>query len=470
MPKSANLRLEIEEVKINNQQAFIKFKNGSFIKVVTANDNARGNRSNILIIDEFRMVDFTVIEKVLRKFNIAPRQPNYLTNPKYKHLAERNKTMLLSSAWYQSHWSWRTVKSYASALVDDNKKYFVCGLPYQLSMVEGLLDKDAVADEMCEDTFDEISWSMEMGCMWYGESSNAFFTYEDLDHARKIKTPFYHRSLTQAIGDKSLEIPTKSNGEIRILTADIAVMGGKKNDATAIFIIQLLPLPNGQYSRQVVFAETIDGGHTETQAVFIRRIFEEFDCDYIVMDTNGVGVGVYDALVKPLTDDETGMVYDAISCMNNAEMAMRCKDKTARKVIYSVKATAEFNTECAASLRDCIKRGKTKILCNENEADEELRKKKYYNKLNSSERIELLYPYIQTTLLINEMVNLEYEQKGTNIKIKELSGNRKDRYSSLSYGNYFANTLERKNNKQKMNSQTTQIFMFRKPEIYGRRK
>ena len=144
--------------------------------------------------------------------------------------------------------------------------------------------------------------------------------------------------------------------------------------------------------------------------------------------------------------------------------------KKGEKVIYSVKATAEFNTECAASLRDCIKRGKTKILCSENEADEELRKKKYYNKLNSSERIELLYPYIQTTLLINEMVNLEYEQKGTNIKIKELSGNRKDRYSSLSYGNYFANTLERKNNKQKMNSHTTQIFMFRKPEIYGRRK
>ena len=56
MPDSGNLRFEIETSVINQQMAFIKFKNSSMIKVVTAADSARGNRAHIIIVDEFRLV------------------------------------------------------------------------------------------------------------------------------------------------------------------------------------------------------------------------------------------------------------------------------------------------------------------------------------------------------------------------------------------------------------------------------
>ena len=52
-------------------------------------------------------------------------------------------------------------------------------------------------------------------------------------------------------------------------------------------------------------------------------------------------------------------------------------------------------------------------------------------------------PYIQTTLLVYELINLEYEIKGVNIKIKEKSGMRKDRYSSLAYNYWVQCQLER---------------------------
>ena len=35
-------------------------------------------------------------------------------------------------------------------MLDSTKRYFVCGLPYQLSIAENLLDSEAVADEMSE--------------------------------------------------------------------------------------------------------------------------------------------------------------------------------------------------------------------------------------------------------------------------------------------------------------------------------
>lgn len=56
-------------------------------------------RANLLIVDEFRMVDLDIITKVLRKFLTAPRSPRYLNKPEYSHLQERNKEIYLSSAW-----------------------------------------------------------------------------------------------------------------------------------------------------------------------------------------------------------------------------------------------------------------------------------------------------------------------------------------------------------------------------------
>ena len=100
---SINLANEIKEYTVNNNKGEIIFKNGSWIKVVTASDSGRGNRANIIIIDEFRMVEKDVIDTVLKKFLSSPRHPLYLDNPKYAHLEERNIEMYMSSAWLENY-------------------------------------------------------------------------------------------------------------------------------------------------------------------------------------------------------------------------------------------------------------------------------------------------------------------------------------------------------------------------------
>lgn len=120
-PNSRELANEIDDrmTKINNSDAKITFKNGSVIKVVTAKDSARGNRANILLIDEYRLVSKDVIDTILRKFLTNPRMPGYLKNPKYKHLVERNKTMYLSSAYYKSHWSYTKAEDTYKEMLND---------------------------------------------------------------------------------------------------------------------------------------------------------------------------------------------------------------------------------------------------------------------------------------------------------------------------------------------------------------
>lgn len=56
MPNSANLRLEIKDYSTKGQDAYIEFRNGSRIKVVTANDNARSNRSCIIWLRQLEII------------------------------------------------------------------------------------------------------------------------------------------------------------------------------------------------------------------------------------------------------------------------------------------------------------------------------------------------------------------------------------------------------------------------------
>lgn len=169
-PNSPELAREIDdkESKLNNTDTKLVFKNGSYIKVVTASDTARSNRANILILDEFRMIKKDVINTILRKFLAGGRHPKYLDLPEYanrKDLIEHNKTLYLSSAYYQDHWSYTRCKDSCRFMLDEAKRNFVCGLPYQLAIQEGLLIEEEVAEEMAETDFSEVKWSINISVL-----------------------------------------------------------------------------------------------------------------------------------------------------------------------------------------------------------------------------------------------------------------------------------------------------------------
>ena len=468
MPNSPNLRLEIKQVVLNSIDAQIDFKNGSTIFVTTTTDTARGARCHILLVDEFRLCKKEIIDTVLRPFMRSERMPGFLSKPEYAHYPkERNKEIYMSSVWLKSHWAYKEAQGYIVDLMNQQKKTFICGLPYQMSIKEGLLNPEQVVEDMMSPTFNEISFSMESGCLWWGESEDSFFKFDDLIKARRIRSALYPREVYTQIPGRIVKYTEKLPGEIRLLSADIAVMSSKKNknDATAIFITQLLPTKDGQYIRNVLYSENKEGGHTETQALMIRRLFEQMDCDYIVIDTQGVGVGVYDNLVKDMTDDITGEFYPAFTCINDDEMAAHYKGASSNpaKVIYSIKANSKWNSQCAYALRDCIRRGKMRLLLDEEEFSDVYESNKAFCTLSAEDKLTLKWPFIQTSLLINELVNLEYTTVGSEIKIKETGTNRKDRYSSLSYANQIANELERKLSKPKTSDSTFRL-QFRSPK------
>lgn len=441
---SDNLRREITYASVGLNKAVIEFANGSWIKVATASDTGRGLRANILVCDEFRMVDLDTINTVLRRFLTAPRLPNYLNNPEYAHLLERNKEIYMSSAWMKSHWSFDKAKAYVVNMLDDTKKYFICGLPYQISIKEGLLSREQIEDEMSESDFDAMKFSMEMECLWFGDTDGAFFTFEDISSRRKLKTAVYPFSITN--NSRSLKIPDLAVNERRILSVDVALMASKKqnNDASAIIINSAIPTNNNNYTANIIYMENHEGLTTDELALVIRRLFDVYKCTDLTLDCAGVGLPIFDMLIQDIVDPTTGELYPALSCFNDKTMAERCKVDNAPKVIWSIKANASFNTEIGTLLRSGFQNGKINLLVSEFEAEEILKDKiKGFVKMSAYEQMQYKMPYIQTTLLVYELINLEYEIKGTNVKITEKSGMRKDRYSSLAYNYWVQCQLER---------------------------
>lgn len=473
LPNSPNLQREliIKEFKTNQQNAGCKFKNGSYIRIMASNQNSRGARANLLIVDEFRLVDKDVLDSVLRKFKSAPRQPKYLNKPEYAHLQESNKEIYLSSAWLKSHWSWDKVNDFFESMTN-GKSYFVCNLPYQMAIKEGLLMRDQVENEMSESTWDSVKWSMEMEGLFFGESEKAFFKLGDLNDNRVLAKPMYPKEYAELIKDRDFQkhtITPKEDGEIRLISCDISVMGSSKknNDASIYTIMRLIPNEKKTYfNKYVPYMESCEGGNTQLQALRIRQLYEEFDCDYIVLDTNGIGAGVYSALATNLYDTVNDKEYPAFSCINDETMADLCLVEDAEKVIYSIKADAKLNNDKDVWTREDFKQGKLRLLINEFEGKEVLKELKGFKDLPLEDQAKLQLPYLQTTLLVNELINLERVETGNNyIKLKEPSGKRKDRYSSLTYAVWVAKLLEKELKPKNDNIDISKLFKFRKQRI-----
>ena len=410
------------------------------------------------------MVDLNTINTVLRKFLTAPRHPGYLDNPKYEHLQERNIEMYMSSAWYKSHWSYEKLKAYYANMLDDTKRYFCCGLPYNLAIKEGLLSREQVEDEMSEADFDPTAFKMEMGAEWFGDTDGAFFKFDDISPRRKIRNSFYPLEIYR---NHKIKIPELVTNERRILSVDVALLASKKhnNDAAALIINSAIPTDKNDYISNIVYIETHEGMTTDELGILTMRLFYQFNCTDLVLDTNGQGIGVYDFIIKPQYDADYGVTYDAMTCINDDNMADRCKVRGANKVIWSVKATADFNNKAALALRAGFQNGSINLLTSEFEAEELVKKIRGYSKMSSMEQSMLKLPYIQTSLMVNELINLDHEIKGTNIRIIERPGMRKDRFSALEYNFKICQDLSLKLKPKNQSSQDiSKLFSIRAPK------
>lgn len=461
MTKSPMLRKEIRSIKDNQNEVIVFFRNTSTITVVPASENGRGYRSTCIIREEFRQIDKHIEDSVLAPFQII-RTPNYMLDPFYANnkelqAKEESVDVYISSSWLDNgHWMWGIVDQAYDGMMDGLD---MCLLAFDesITLKHGIKSLTYMQNEKKKQ--DPLTWRIEFLNERVKEDSSAYFTYSMLHKNQKVKKAFYPKRTFDARFNKKnpYDIP-KQIGEIRIVSCDMAFVENKRNDNSIFSCIRGLPeyttynsersgvvsVSNG-YRRIVSYMESVQGGDTFKQALRIRQLFEDFHADYIVLDMRNAGISVYDMLARVMYDDERDCEYSPLSCMNDENIANRVKAEGATPCIFAIVATPKLNSDIAKDFRQVLDAEMIDLLVSFEQASEEILPNitEYVDSPNADTQLFFESPFLETQALISETTGLLHTRNPQNdiVTVFERGSNRKDRYTSCSYGSYFFSVL-----------------------------
>lgn len=460
MANSPMLRKEIRTIKDNQNEVIVFFRNNSTITVVPASENGRGYRSTCIIREEFRQIDKHIEDSVLAPFQII-RTPPYMLDAAYegnKELQEESVDVYISSSWLDNgHWMWKIVDQAYDGMIDGQD---MCLLAFDESITLKHNIKSMTYMQNEKKKQDPLTWRIEFLNERVKEDTSAYFTYSMLQKNQRVKKAFYpRRNIDARFNKKNIYDIPKQSGELRIVSCDMAFVENKRNDNSIFSCMRLLPeftnftrndssvvnISNG-YRRIVPYMESVQGGDTAKQALRIRQLFEDFHADYIVLDLRNAGISIYDMLARVMYDDERDCEYSPLSCMNDEKVANRVLAEGAEPCIFVINATPKLNSDIAQDFRRTLDEERIDLLVSFEKASEEILPNiaDYVNAPDADTQLFYESPFLETQALISETTGLIYEknvQTGA-ITIKERGSNRKDRYTSVSYGSYFAGLLE----------------------------
>lgn len=215
---------------------------------------------------------------------------------------------------------------------------------------------------------------------------------------------------------------------------------------TAIMVIKVIPNKNG-FKKNVTYTEVIHGANYITeQAPRLKKLIQLYNPREIVIDGNGPGIGLLDAMSLPSVDPNTGEVFPAYYAFNNdhhlpTEMKLEVEEPKPQfnAIIYDMKAGASNNDAIHANLYTQLSNGSVAFLASERIVKDKLLATKKGQKMSLYDRRVFLLPYEMTSRLIDELANLKLKPTGANnqFSIERISRSiEKDRVSALEYGLY----------------------------------
>ena len=211
-------------------------------------------------------------------------------------------------------------------------------------------------------------------------------------------------------------------------------------------VIKVLPQESG-FKKNLVYTEVIHGANYITdQAPRLKKLIQLYKPREIVIDGNGPGIGLLDAMAVPSIDMTTGEQFSAYYVFNNdhhlpPEMKAPTDEPVEKynAIIYDIKAGSSNDDAIHSNFFAQINNGSVSLLANERIVKEKLLKTEKGKKMTLYDRRVFLLPYEMTSRLIDELNNLRLKPTGVQnqFKVERISHSiEKDRFSSLEYNLY----------------------------------
>lgn len=409
------------------------FKNGSVLDNLAARESTRGQRRHGGVMEECVGIDDQILrEVIIPVMAISRRAKDGTTNEK----EPLNKSQIyITTAGYKGTYPYDRLIGFLVRMVTQPDRCIVLGGTWRTPVAMGLQSKTFITDQKNEGTYNEASFEREYESKWSGTVEDAFFNGEHFTRNRKLLQPEYEHSGRSAAG------------AYYVLSVDV----GRKGCDSVVCVFKVTPQAQGPAIKSLVNIYTMADEHFEDQAIKLKKLFYKYKARTLVIDGNGVGLGLIDYMIKS-QNDENGDFYPDFGVQNDDEGYYK-KYRTANTeydAMYIIKANAPINTECHANAQSQLAAGKVKFLIDERTAREKLLGTAKGQKMKPEERAEYLQPFTLTSILKEEMMNLREENEGINIILKQANrGIRKDKFSAFEYGLYYIKQEEDKKKKKK---------------------
>lgn len=420
------------------------FQNESYFDNIAARESSRGKRRHAGVIEECVGVDGQILsEVIIPTMNISRMCMDGSTHPE----EQLNKSQLyITTAGYKNTYPYDKLIQFLVWQIVKPEKAMIMGGTYKIPVLVKLLDKNFVKDLKMDGTFNESSFAREYESKWSGTVEDAFFNSESFDRNRILKQP--EKEASGRIG----------KGGFYVLSMDV----GRKGCDSVICVFKVTPQPQGVSLKQLVNIFTLSDEHFEDQCIKVKKLFYKFKAKRLVIDGNGLGIGLLDYLVKPQIDPDTNELFPDFGVYNDEDgyykkyRTQNCE----QDALYVIKANAPINTEAHANAQTQLSSGKVKMLIDERVAKTKLLGTKVGQNMTPEERAKYLKPFTLTSILKEEMMNLREETEGVNIILKQANrGIRKDKFSAFEYGLYYIKHEEdNKKKKKKFNAKEWCFF------------
>lgn len=284
-----------ENMGKQNDQYILKCRNGSQIKGLPlgVGENLRGERANVLIIDEGLLISEHIQETILRPFltakldvkeqdEIKAREDYLISVGKMKEedrwVFPNNKLIITSSASYQFEYLYEGIyKPYIKNISDDSKdrtpidpSYFAARMSYEALPPNSIMDESVIA--AASDGKKEDPTFQREYCARFVDASDSYFNIRKL-HECTVKDG--QLPTVQVRGLKDAEY---------ILAIDPAYGNSRANDFFAMGVYQLDP-----ETRRIIQVHSYGkaGEDVKHHFQYLIYLLNSFNIVYLVIDASG---------------------------------------------------------------------------------------------------------------------------------------------------------------------------------------
>ena len=420
------------------------FKNGSYFDNIAARESSRGKRRHGGLIEECVGVDGQILsEVIIPTMNISRMCMDGTTHPE----EQLNKSQIyITTAGFKNTFPYDKLIQLLVWQIVKPEKSMVLGGTYRIPVLVKLLDKNFIRDLKMDGTFNESSFEREYESKWSGTVDDAFFNIEMFERNRILKQPEYEPS------------GRSSKLSYYVISADI----GRKGCDSVACIFKVTPQPQGASVKSLVNIETMSDEHFEQQAIWHKKLYYKYKARRLVIDGNGMGIGLVDYMVKKQIDPDTNDIFPDFGVYNDDENYYKKyrTDDCEQDALYIIKANAPINTAAHANAQSQLSSGKVKMLIDERVAKAKLMGTKVGQQMTPEKRADYLKPFTLTSILKEEMMNLREENEGVNIILKQANRSiKKDKFSAFEYGLYYIQQEEdSKKKKKKFNASEWKFY------------